>query len=583
MSIALGSLNNKSSITGTEKIPVSGSGNPSITPNLLKTFLDGWNATGATTITTPTITGNWTLVGNQTISGNTSFLKWDRTAATSTAKVIEIDCLQGSTYGKFYHTFDDGVLNPSGQRDAVYMIGYNNTPGGGKVNAAEAEMHISFESDYPGISSHDFEYHLQSTAIDGTVSRHFSTNIRKADGYSTSFWTTNSVEWRATTAGGSYFSLNPNGTVAATGTAAKLSIVNSNGNTFNIVPNSTTDGIVVFDNPNTTSPEIRASATVNGSNLFTIQNASGGNAAQSVLKLIPSSGGNGGQLGMYGSAVTAVNNRSLMYLYNINNKPILVYNNLGIGDDPDNANVTASLTVRGSTQAATELVRFNNGSTNRFLMLNTGVTTINGNTFIGGTTTPSATLQVGQGVLTSSWIPAFRSDPGAHTGMTASTTFVSNDFQGSTQTWGSGTIAIQPFTRFRANTLAGTSGTNTATIAATVQVDPTTVGTNAAITNNFTIYHTGKEGFDATLTAGGTTGAQTINKPTGSVNFAASAQTLVVTNSLVTTSSLIFLTINTDDATAKSAIISAQSAGSFTIKLNVAATAETKVGFLVIN
>jgi hypothetical protein len=39
MAIALSTLNNKSSITGSEKIPVSGSGNPSITPNILKTFL----------------------------------------------------------------------------------------------------------------------------------------------------------------------------------------------------------------------------------------------------------------------------------------------------------------------------------------------------------------------------------------------------------------------------------------------------------------------------------------------------------------------------------------------------------------
>lgn len=88
---------------------------------------------------------------------------------------------------------------------------------------------------------------------------------------------------------------------------------------------------------------------------------------------------------------------------------------------------------------------------------------------------------------------------------------------------------------------------------------------------------------NGTVTAGGTTGAQTINKPSGSVNFAATAQTLVVTNSIATTSSLIFLTIMTDDTTAKSAVISALSAGSFTIKLNAAATAETKVAFHIIN
>jgi hypothetical protein len=88
--------------------------------------------------------------------------------------------------------------------------------------------------------------------------------------------------------------------------------------------------------------------------------------------------------------------------------------------------------------------------------------------------------------------------------------------------------------------------------------------------------------FDFTLTAPGTTGAQTIQKPCGFVNFAAAAQTLVVTNYLVDGNSLIIPVVLTDDATAKSCIISAQSVGSFTLKLNAAATAETKVGFLML-
>lgn len=78
------------------------------------------------------------------------------------------------------------------------------------------------------------------------------------------------------------------------------------------------------------------------------------------------------------------------------------------------------------------------------------------------------------------------------------------------------------------------------------------------------------------------TGAVAINKPSGSVLFAAAAQTLVVTNSLVTAASNIMLTVQGDDATAKSAVISAQGPGTFTIKLNAAATAQLKVGFLVV-
>lgn len=88
--------------------------------------------------------------------------------------------------------------------------------------------------------------------------------------------------------------------------------------------------------------------------------------------------------------------------------------------------------------------------------------------------------------------------------------------------------------------------------------------------------------FPATNTAGGTTGNQTINKISGTVNFAAAATTLTVTNSLVTTASIIFAVVRTNDATAviKNVV---PGSGSFVITLNAAATAETSVGFFVIN
>lgn len=92
----------------------------------------------------------------------------------------------------------------------------------------------------------------------------------------------------------------------------------------------------------------------------------------------------------------------------------------------------------------------------------------------------------------------------------------------------------------------------------------------------------GKHGFSATNTAGGTTGAQTINKPTGTVNFAAAATSLVVTNSLVSTSSLVYAVVRTNDTTAvlKNVV---PASGSFTITMNAAVTAETSVGFVVFN
>ena len=87
---------------------------------------------------------------------------------------------------------------------------------------------------------------------------------------------------------------------------------------------------------------------------------------------------------------------------------------------------------------------------------------------------------------------------------------------------------------------------------------------------------------DKTVTAGGTTGAQTINKTCGSVNFAAGATSLVVTDLRVATSSVIVATVATNDTTMKTVLVVA-AAGSFTIHANAAATAETRVNFIVIN
>ena len=87
---------------------------------------------------------------------------------------------------------------------------------------------------------------------------------------------------------------------------------------------------------------------------------------------------------------------------------------------------------------------------------------------------------------------------------------------------------------------------------------------------------------DKTITASGTTGAQTINKTAGSVNFAIAATSLIVTNSLVATSSVIMATVASNDTTMKS-VQAVAAAGSFTLYANAAATAETRVNFLVLN
>lgn len=98
----------------------------------------------------------------------------------------------------------------------------------------------------------------------------------------------------------------------------------------------------------------------------------------------------------------------------------------------------------------------------------------------------------------------------------------------------------------------------------------------------FKISSAGKPTYDSTITAGGTTGNQTINKPSGTVNIAAAGTTVTVTNNLVTTSSIVTAVVRTDDTTAyiKNVV---PSAGSFVITLGAAATAETSIGFIVNN
>lgn len=87
---------------------------------------------------------------------------------------------------------------------------------------------------------------------------------------------------------------------------------------------------------------------------------------------------------------------------------------------------------------------------------------------------------------------------------------------------------------------------------------------------------------DKTITAGGTTGDQTINKSSFTVNFAAAASTLTVTNSFVTSNSNIICTVQTNDTTLKS-VAAAPGSGSVVLTANAAATAETRVGCVIHN
>lgn len=83
-------------------------------------------------------------------------------------------------------------------------------------------------------------------------------------------------------------------------------------------------------------------------------------------------------------------------------------------------------------------------------------------------------------------------------------------------------------------------------------------------------------------TLAGSTGNQTIDKPSWSVQFAWAATSLTVTNSLVTASSHIFCVVKTDDTTAQIKNV-VPTSGSFTINMVAAVTGTTVVAFWVIN
>lgn len=101
-------------------------------------------------------------------------------------------------------------------------------------------------------------------------------------------------------------------------------------------------------------------------------------------------------------------------------------------------------------------------------------------------------------------------------------------------------------------------------------------------TTKFWVDNAGKTTQEATMTAWGTTGNQTINKPTGSVNIAAAGSTVTVTNSTVLATSIVHCVIMTNDSTAilKNVVVSAWS---FVITTTAAVTAETKIWFVVHN
>lgn len=152
-----------------------------------------------------------------------------------------------------------------------------------------------------------------------------------------------------------------------------------------------------------------------------------------------------------------------------------------------------------------------------------------------------------------------------------------------------GGIGIGTYAAFNLSTshviISNNVGIGTSTPASSLEIGANKFSVAGATGNTAiagTLGVTGDVSISKTVTAVATTGAQTINKTSGRINFAAAATSLVVTNSLCTANSIIHCTVATNDATANGLRVVA-AAGSFTIYFLTAPTAETAVNFILTN
>lgn len=181
----------KVSVTGAEKIPVSGVGHPVINAALLHSYHKLRLDTG---------------------------LVFNTARARSTQDVLWIKSTQ-SAYGDFFLTaaetdFGDAFGSPA-QKDFVSMYGYNNTPFGARRNTNDATMFMSFESHFNGISADDFELIWGLVSRDGSLSKRLHYAItNKATLATTQFWATNQTDWRVNNDANPFFSIG-SGTAAS--------------------------------------------------------------------------------------------------------------------------------------------------------------------------------------------------------------------------------------------------------------------------------------------------------------------------------------------------------------------------------
>lgn len=109
---------------------------------------------------------------------------------------------------------------------------------------------------------------------------------------------------------------------------------------------------------------------------------------------------------------------------------------------------------------------------------------------------------------------------------------------------------------------------------------PTTAGISQYY-NQLTVLNGVRQGF--TDNSASTATPTTINKAAGRIKMAAGTSSFVVNSTLCFANSLIFLQLESNDATLTRVLVTSKAAGTFTITGNANATGTVTVEFLIVN
>lgn len=134
------------------------------------------------------------------LAGKELFIRQDPTFSRNliTFPTVQDDTINtlGNKFGSFHMTLDQTNMNPDGQMNSVFQIGYNQNGSGSSVNPYESALWWALESHYQPYegAQPNFEMHIQySNPVTGFIARPWSMNVNKGDGHTSMFMTTDQL------------------------------------------------------------------------------------------------------------------------------------------------------------------------------------------------------------------------------------------------------------------------------------------------------------------------------------------------------------------------------------------------------